>query len=238
MLECVRVCSSLESVKVCWIWIIRDKQKRPWGDWRWESECSAAREKKGKSQSDSSGSRVSHLVFFVFSLIHRLADCYSWVWLMDKTLYCRGLKSRRGSGIDVGSSSVVFFDTTILLCGYWTQTCDTNGLQLGFCNLARQRYRANLRAKELPSDWCSASLATWGPIRGRGGSQNRKPLQVTAVLSGVENITGKKRSLERRRRKRSCSCKSSAKTHTLIGWLATLFCYWFPSGKKKNPLVI
>lgn len=117
VLECVRVCSSLENVKVCWIWIIRDKQKRPWGDWRWESECSAARKKKGKSQSDSSGSRVSHLVFFVFSLIHRLADCCSWVWLMDKTLYCRGLKSRRGSGIDVGSSSVVFFDTTILLCG-------------------------------------------------------------------------------------------------------------------------
>lgn len=97
-----------------------------------------------------------------------------------------------GGGIDVGSSSVVFFDTMILLCGYLTQTCDAAGLQLGFCNLARQRYRANLRAKELPSDWRSASLATWGPIRERGGSQNGKLLQVTVVLSGLENITGKK----------------------------------------------
>lgn len=129
-----------------------------------------------------------------------------------------------GGGIDVGSSSVVFFDTTILLYGYLTQTCDAAGLQLGFCNLARQRYRANLRAKELPSDWRSASLATWGPIRERGGSQNRKLLQVTVVLSGLENITGKKRSLERRTRTRGCSCKwlglgsVQRHAHWLVDW--------------------
>lgn len=40
-----------------------------------------------------------------------------------------------GGGIDVGSSSVVFFDTTILLCGYLTQPCDELGSSSVFATL-------------------------------------------------------------------------------------------------------
>lgn len=60
----VCVCVSLESVKVCWIWIIRDKQKRPWGDWRWEGECSVGKISKKWFQWLQ---RVPHLVSCLLS---------------------------------------------------------------------------------------------------------------------------------------------------------------------------